>query len=176
MNFEVEIGTREKIWSDFIAKWNEEWSEKSAVFCREREIEVWKKFCKRAKFSVHLRHFQAVSFIFLVKRFCYELVLVVVWRLMEINLNFMLICRFFIYLADFWANCCNFWRLFSFNASNGYWKDQFIIEQILVNNWLQFRGYAALFVEKYDRKWRRLKLLLSNFLHFFGFLFFRQIS
>ena len=44
--FEAGNETREKIWSDFVAEQNEEWSEKRVVFLfislfsREREIEV----------------------------------------------------------------------------------------------------------------------------------------
>ena len=75
-----------------------------------------KKICDRAKFFVHVRHFKKSSFFFnffLVERLDYDcfnfrLVLVVVWRFLEINLNFMLIRRFFMYFADFWANFCDF--------------------------------------------------------------------
>ena len=45
---------------------SEERSEKRVVFVHsavfEREIEVWKKFCKRAKFFVHVRFLIAVFF------------------------------------------------------------------------------------------------------------------
>ena len=53
----------------------EEWSKKSvffsfiSLFSREREIEVWKKNSKRAKFFVHVRHFKAGFLFFLIKRF-----------------------------------------------------------------------------------------------------------
>ena len=74
VNFEAGNETRVKIWSDFVAEQNEEWSEKRVVFLfislfsREREIEVSKKICKREKFFVHVRHFKAVFFRFFVKR------------------------------------------------------------------------------------------------------------
>ena len=51
---------------DFITEQNDEWNEKRLflfilLFFREREIEVWnKKFCKRAKFFVSVRHFKAI--------------------------------------------------------------------------------------------------------------------
>ena len=56
VNFEAANETREKIWSDFVAEQNEEWSEKRMVFCsyrcfRESEkLRCEKEFCKRAKF------------------------------------------------------------------------------------------------------------------------------
>ena len=46
VNFEAGNETREKIWSDFVAEQNEEWSEKESaflfisLFSREREFEV----------------------------------------------------------------------------------------------------------------------------------------
>ena len=36
MNFEAGNEAHEKIWSDFIAEQNEEWSEKRVVFCSYR--------------------------------------------------------------------------------------------------------------------------------------------
>ena len=50
-----------------------------SLFSREREIEEWKKFCKRAEFFVHVRHLKVVFFIFLVKRFGYDFVLILGW-------------------------------------------------------------------------------------------------
>ena len=86
VNFEAGNETREKIWSDFVAEQNEKLSEKRVVFCsyrcfsREREIEVWKKFCKRAKFFVHVRLLKAVfSQFFLFKRFGYDLLSILGW-------------------------------------------------------------------------------------------------
>ena len=38
-----------------------------------------KIFSKRAKFFVHVRHFKGIFFIFLVKRFGYDIVLVLGW-------------------------------------------------------------------------------------------------
>ena len=65
---------------------SEEGSEKRAVFCsfrcfRESEkLRCEKKFCKRAKLCVHVRHFKAVFFSFiLVKRFNYDFVLILGW-------------------------------------------------------------------------------------------------
>ena len=50
-----------------------------SLFSREREIEVWKKFCRRATFFVHVRHFKAIFSHFLVKRFGYDLRLILGW-------------------------------------------------------------------------------------------------
>ena len=86
VNFEAGNETREKIWSDFVAEQNEEWSKKRVVFCSYRcfleseKLKCEKKFCKRAKFFVHVRHFKAFFFpIFLVKRFDYDLLLTLGW-------------------------------------------------------------------------------------------------
>ena len=68
MIFEAGNKTREKIWSDFVAEQNEEWSKKRVVFLfislfsREREIEVKKKFCKRAKFFCSRAAFKSSFF------------------------------------------------------------------------------------------------------------------
>ena len=70
VNFEAGNDTREKIWSDFGAEQNEEWSEKSVVFCsyccflESEKLRCAKKFCKRVKFYVHVRHFKAIFSIF----------------------------------------------------------------------------------------------------------------
>ena len=49
-------------------KWRVERKESGCLFIslvsREQKIEVWKKFCKRAIFFVHVRHFKAVFFSF----------------------------------------------------------------------------------------------------------------
>ena len=86
VNSEAGNETREKIWSDFVAEQNEEWSEKRVVFCSyccflERDkLRCEKKFCKRVKFFVHVRHFKAVFFpFFVVKRFGYDLVSILGW-------------------------------------------------------------------------------------------------
>ena len=55
MIFEVRNETREKFWSDFGAeqKWRaerKEWCLLVPLFLREREIDVWTIFSKRAKF------------------------------------------------------------------------------------------------------------------------------
>ena len=82
MNFEAGNETREKNWSDFVAERNEERSEKRVVFCSYRcfleskKLRCEKKFCKRAKFFVHKRHFKAFFSVFLVKRFGYDFLLV----------------------------------------------------------------------------------------------------
>ena len=66
VNFEAGNETREKNWSDFVAEQNEEWSEKRVVFCSYRcfleseKLTCEKKFCKPAKFFVHMRNFKAV--------------------------------------------------------------------------------------------------------------------
>ena len=56
------------------------------VFCSYRcfleseNLRCEKKFCKRAKFFVHVRHFKAVFFsLFLVKKFGYDLLLILGW-------------------------------------------------------------------------------------------------
>ena len=62
MNFEAGNETREKIWSDFVAEQNEEWSEKRVVFCSyrsfleseklrcEKNLQAREIFCSRAAF------------------------------------------------------------------------------------------------------------------------------
>ena len=86
MNFEAGNETREKVWSDFVAEQNEEWSEKRVVFCSYRcfleseKLRCEKKFCKRVKFFVHVRHFEQFFFsVFLVKWFGYDLLLILGW-------------------------------------------------------------------------------------------------
>ena len=55
---------------------------KRVVFCSYRcfleseKLRCEKQFCKRAKFFVNKRHFKAVFFSFLVKRFGYDFVLI----------------------------------------------------------------------------------------------------
>ena len=52
------------------------------------------------------------------------------------------------YFADFWAN---FYEIFyCFNCLKWVLKIPILIEQFLVNTWLQICGYEAFFVEKYD--------------------------
>ena len=85
MNFEAGNKTREKMWSDFVAEQNKEWSEKRGFFCSYRYfLESEKLRCeknsKRAKFFVLVLHFKAVCFsIFLVKRFGYDFVFILGW-------------------------------------------------------------------------------------------------
>ena len=86
MNFEAGNETREKNGSDFVAEQTERWSETRVTFCSYRcfleseKSRCEKKFCKRAKFCVHVRHFKAVFLkFFLVKRFGYDFVLTVGW-------------------------------------------------------------------------------------------------
>ena len=92
-----------------------EWFLFIPLFLRERQIDVKKFSLSERNFLVHVRHFKAVYFSFiLVKRIGYDfgfnirLVLVVVWRFLEINMNFMIIRRFLMYFADFRANICVF--------------------------------------------------------------------
>ena len=68
MNSEAGNETREKNWSDFLAEQNKS-GVRRVVFCSYRcflESEKLKceKFCKRAKFFVHVQHFKAVIFSF----------------------------------------------------------------------------------------------------------------
>ena len=85
VNFEAGNETREKIWSNFVAGSNEEWGEKRVVFCSYRcfleseKLRSEKKFCKRAKFFVHVRHFKAVFSHFFVNRFGYDHFLILGW-------------------------------------------------------------------------------------------------
>ena len=79
INFLEEILKREikheEIWSDFVAEQNEERSKRERgffsyrFFLESEKLRSEKKICKRAKFFVHVRHFKAVSFPFLVKKF-----------------------------------------------------------------------------------------------------------
>ena len=50
-----------------------------------------------------------------------------------------------------------------------------LLELILDNNCLQFCGYESFFVEKYDKKWRKLELFFLIFCTSF-FSFLRQVS
>ena len=52
-----------------------EWFLFISLFSREREIEVRKKILRERNLFVHVRHFKADFFIFLVKKFCYDFVL-----------------------------------------------------------------------------------------------------
>ena len=81
VNFEAGNETREKIWSDFVAEQNEEWSEKGVVFSyrcflESEKLRCEKKFCKRAKFFDHVRHFKAFFFHFFWSRGLVMIVLI----------------------------------------------------------------------------------------------------
>ena len=155
MIFEAGNEAREKNWSDFVAEQNEEWSEKRVVFCSYRcfldseKLRCEKKFCKRANFFCSRAAFYSS---FLVKRFWlwfffnFRRVLVVVWRFLEIYMNFMLIRWFFIYFADFWANFCDFLNFVLFYCLKWALKRTLLLEQFLVYKWLQFCGYEAHFL------------------------------
>ena len=153
-------------WSDFFSgKWNawnilewlwcwtkvksgakREWFLFIPLFLREREIDVWKIFLWASEIFLItcgiLKQF--FSFI-LVKRFGYDfgfnfwLISVVVWRFLELHMNFMIIRRFLMYFADFRANFVFFTIILI------YWlkwvlKKALLLEQFFYSNWLQFCG------------------------------------
>ena len=83
--------------------------------------------------------------------FNFRLVSVVVWRFLQIILNFMLIRRFFMYFADFRATFAFFWRLFCFTGSNVYWRDLFYLSKFLITISRSLCIWIIFFVEKYDK-------------------------
>ena len=95
-----------------------------------------------------------------------------VWRFLEIHMNFMIIRRFSMYFADFRANFCVFWRLFCFTGSNGYWRNPFYLRKFLKTIGYSFVGENHFFVEKYDKKMAKIGTIFLNFLQFFVFLLF----
>ena len=130
--FEAGNETREKIWSDFVAEQNEEWSEKSGVCSYRCFLESEKLRCEKNSVSERnflftcgiLKQFFSIFWLrgllmFFFKNF--RLVFVVVQRLLEISWNFMLIRWFFMYFADFWANICVFFCLV------GHWNDSYYL-------------------------------------------------
>ena len=80
--FEAGNETPEKIWSDIGAEKSEERSGKRVVFVHTAVFERARKWCVKKfslserNFFVHVRHFKAVFFIFLIKRFGYDFVLI----------------------------------------------------------------------------------------------------
>ena len=131
----------------------------TAVFDRARNWCVKKFSLSERIYFVHVRHFRAV-FIYFGKEvwlwFCFNfrLVLVVLWRFLEIHVNFMIIRRFLMYFADFWANFCVFWRLFCFTGSNGHWRNPFYLSKFMITIGYSFVDKNHFFVEKYDKKLR----------------------
>ena len=63
----------------------------------------------------------------------------------KIYMNFMLIRMFFMYFADFWANFYDFFTIVLFYCLKWVLKLAVLLENILVNTWLQFCGYEAFF-------------------------------
>ena len=173
MNFEAGNETREKIRSDFIAEQNEEWSEKSGLlfillFSREREIEMWKIFCKRAKSFVHVRLFKVVFFIF-----CYDFVLILgcFWQWFEDFWQFMRILCYFggfscillifrLILAFF------FWRFFVLLAQMGIEKTPCTWPSFLITFGYSFVDMSH-FLEKYVKN--GTIFFIFFFLQFFVF-------
>ena len=83
MIFEAGNEAREKIWSDFGAEQNEEWSEKRMVFCSYRcfleseKLMCEKIFSKRAKFFCSRAAFKSSLLpLLMIMRFDYDIVLV----------------------------------------------------------------------------------------------------
>ena len=77
------------------------------LFSRERKIEMWKKFCKRANFSVHLQLFKTVFIYFFCLIIlvmivsCFTVILIMIWIILVIHMNFIPICTFFSYFTEF---------------------------------------------------------------------------
>ena len=98
--------------------------------------------------------------------FIFRLVSVVVWRFLEIDMNFMIIRRFLMYFADFRANFCVFLIILF------YWliwvlKKRLLLEQFYDNNWLQFCGYESFFCWEIWEKNCEIGTNFRNFLQFF---------
>ena len=105
--------------------------------------------------------------------FNYSLVLLVVWRFLEIYNNFILIRWFFMYFADFWANFCNLFTFVLFYCLKWGFKTPLLLAQFLVNKYLQFYGYEAIFCWEIWRKMAKIGTIFLNFfLQFFVFLLF----
>ena len=103
----------------------------------------------------------------------FRLVLVVVWRFLEIHVNFMIIQWFLMYLADFRANFCVFFlRIFCFTGSNGYWRNPFYLSNILITIGCSFVGENHFFVWEIWQKRAKIGTIFLNFLQFFDFFRF----
>ena len=92
-----------------------------------------------------------------------------VWRFLEIHMNFMIIRSFLMYFADFRANFCVFLTIILFYWLKWVLKKPLLLEKYYGNNWLQFCGQESFFVEKYDKKMAKIG---TNFLNFCIFSFF----
>ena len=77
--------------------------------------------------------------------FNFRLVLVEVWRFLEIHMSLMLIRRFFMYFAEFWANFCNFLRFVLYYCLKWALKRPLLLKIFLDNKWLRFCGYEDFF-------------------------------
>ena len=186
MVFEAGNETREKVGSDFGAeqKWRAE--RKESGFCSYRCFwESEKLMCekissKRAKFFfVHVRHFKAVFFIYFGKEvwlwfwFNFRLVLVVVWRFLEIHMNFMISRRFLMYFADFRAIFCVFFDDYfvllaqmSIKETPSTWED--LWKQLVTVLWVRI----IFLLRNMTKKLRKLEIFFLIFCSFsFFFLF-----
>ena len=77
------------------------------------------------------------------------------------------------YFADFRAIFCVFSRLFCFFCgSNGYWRHPFCLSKFMITIRYSFVGKNHFFVEKYDKKWRKLELFFVIFCRFSFFFCF----
>ena len=179
--FTTRRGVLEK--SFFINFWSEFWSGKWNAWKNLEWFWRWTKVKSRAKrvVFVHTAVFERARNWCAVKKgwlwFCFNfrLVSVVVWRFLEIYVNFMIIRRL---LMIFGLIFCVFLTIILFYWIQWVLKKPLLLEQFYDNNWLQFWVRIIFFVEKYDKKWRKLELFFLIFsLLFSGFFCFsRQVS
>ena len=185
MKFEAGNETRERIWSDFVAEQNEEWSEKRVVFCSYRcFLESEKLSCEENSVSERnflftrgiLKHF---FYSFLVKRIGYDFLLTLGWFLQWFEAfwkSIWILCKFHGFsciLMIFGLIFAFFWRFFCFTGSNGSWKKPLYLSIFIININYSFLGRNLFLLRNMTKKWRQLE---RSFLIFCSFSFFFLFS